>query len=151
MPRGVGVPEGVIQGIALAIVLLRIGRVRHNHIRRGKSANAAYVKTGVHVHQSQVVVVFVPRKTHVRHLVWPAAVPVAAKGQVTRRAAGNRRASGRGSERSTAEVVGVQKVEGVAATHHLHSREALYPSQDLAPSPHTFRRWATNEQASLDR
>jgi hypothetical protein len=41
--------------------------------------------------------------------------------------------------------------ESVAAAHRLYSREALYPSEDLAPSPHTFRRWATNEQASLDR
>jgi hypothetical protein len=63
---------------------LGVGRVRHNRVCAGKTADAAHVKARVHVHQSQIVIVLVAGKATVRYLVWPAALAVAAKRQIAR-------------------------------------------------------------------
>ena len=93
-PSRVGEAEGVAEDIAVSIEALRVGGVGHDGVRAGKAPNARHVVPRIHVNQPQVVVVLVPGKAAVRHLIWPAAAPVPAKGQVAGHAARHQGSAG---------------------------------------------------------
>ena len=57
MSRWVSVFERIIVGIAVAIIILRVSRIRHNRIRAHKPGDAGQIVAGIVVDEAEVVVV----------------------------------------------------------------------------------------------
>ena len=55
MPRWIRVPERIVQGVAVTIEALRVGRVWYNGIGREEAVNIRHIKTRIHVNQPQVI------------------------------------------------------------------------------------------------
>jgi hypothetical protein len=53
--RGVGKTKRVVENVAVPVELLRVGRVRHQHVGAQETAHTGQIKSGAHINQAQVV------------------------------------------------------------------------------------------------
>ena len=120
MPRGVGISQGIVKGVAVAVESLRVDGVRDEGVGAEEAVQVGQVVAGVHVDEAQVVgrglvVVAVAGVAQAGDGLRRLGAPVA-KGEVTRDAVALRAARpGFAQHAGAAQVVAVAVEQAVVA------------------------------------
>ena len=141
MSTWIRILDRIVISVGVSIITLRIGRIRHNRIRRDEPAHQRHVVPRVHVNQPQVV-------AGVVHPV--AGVAAVADARIDRRCRGGAVAAvgvvagvvavdpcavGLAQGMDAALPVGEDKVERAGLPRHLHPRGDELPGQGEGDAP----------------